>query len=158
MRELNPRMIDLSLAAMLRVLASFHDMAPAGRPKSDKKDKKSGEMFYHGLLLGLLTYLGGEYMVESNREYGTGRADIVLAKRTARGCSWSDEALLFELKQEDSGGTTPLKQLAAEALSQAMEKYTAGAMAKWQPKRSLVLGVGFSREGFGTGLRKPAAC
>ena len=44
-------------------------------------------MFYHGLLLGLLAYLGGEYMVESNREYGTGRADIVLAKRAARGCS-----------------------------------------------------------------------
>ncbi len=142
-REINPRLIELSLTAMLRVLASFHDMAPTGRPKSDKRNKKSGEMFYHGLLLGLLAYLGGEYMVESNREYGTGRADIVLTKRAARGCSWSDEALLFELKQEDSGSTTPLKQVAAEALSQAMEKYTDGAMARWQPKRSLVLGVGF---------------
>ena len=142
-REINPCLIELSLAAMLRVLAGFHDMAPTGRSKSDKKDKKSGEMFYHGLLLGLLAYLGGEYMVESNREYGTDRADIVLAKRAARGCSWSDEALLFELKQEDSGGTTPLKQLAADALSQAMEKYRDGAMARWQPKCSLVLGVGF---------------
>ena len=37
-REINPRLIELSLAAMLRVLASFHDMAPTGRPKSDKKE------------------------------------------------------------------------------------------------------------------------
>ena len=131
-RELNPRLIEMSLAAMLRVQASFHDMASSG-----------GEMFYHGMLLGLLAYLGGEYMVDSNREYGTGRADIVLAKRAAGGRTWSGEALLFELKHENSDGKTPLEQLSAEALSQAMEKYTDGVLGKWQPKRTLVLGIGF---------------
>ena len=79
----------------------------------------------------------------SDCEYGTGRADIVLAKRAAGGRTWSGEALLFELKHENSDGKTPLEQLSTEALSQAMEKYTNGVLGKWQPERTLVLGIGF---------------
>ncbi len=136
-REMNPRLIEMSLRAMLRALTSFHDMAGTGKGR-----RKSGEMFYHGLLLGLLAYLGGEYLVESNREYGTGRADILLVRRTA-GEGWSDELVLFELKHEDAGGQTPLEQLSREALAQAVEKYRDSAMARWHPKRCLALGVSF---------------
>ena len=65
----------------------------------------------------------------------------MLAKRAAGGRTWSGEALLFELKHENSDGKTPLEQLSAEALSQAMEKYTDGVLGKWQPKRTLVLAM-----------------
>ena len=62
----------------------------------------------------------------------------MLAKRGAGGRTWSGEALLFELKHENSDGKTPLEQLSAEALSQAMEKYTDGVLGKWQPKHTLI--------------------
>ena len=94
------------------MLASHYDMAPAG-------NWESGEKFYHGLLLGLLAYLGAEYTVESNREYGMGRADIVLLKRSF-GASPAEQAVLFELKQESADNNTPLEQLAQEAHSQAI--------------------------------------
>lgn len=38
----------------------------------------SSEGFYHGLMLGLMAMLGNYYMIESNRESGNGRYDIVL--------------------------------------------------------------------------------
>ena len=49
-------------------LASFHDTASQG----EKEEKKRAEGFYHGLVLGMLAYLSGEYTVESNRECGNG--------------------------------------------------------------------------------------
>ena len=134
-KELNPRMIEQSLGRILFVLASHHDMAPAG-------NWESGEKFYHGLLLGLLAYLGAEYTVESNREYGMGRADIVLLKRSF-GASPAEQAVLFELKQESADKNTPLEQLAQEAHSQAIKRYLKGLQTKCKPGKCLVLGVGF---------------
>ena len=130
-RDLNPHKIELSLGRMLLTLASHHDMAG-----------KTGEMFYHGLLLGLLAGLGAEYSVESNSEYGYGRADIVLLGRSGDGLR-PEKALLIELKQQSGKLRSPLKRLARKAHDQALERYLEGVKIKNNPLKCLVLGVGF---------------
>ena len=129
--EMDPRRIALSLERMLLAMASYHDMA-----------SKSGEMFYHGLLLGLTAYMADDYMVESNREYGMGRADITLISRGFDG-KRAQKAILFELKQLAPDDERPLEEAVQEAHSQALERYSAGVKIQYHPKRCLVLGVGF---------------
>ncbi|OQX29719.1 MAG: hypothetical protein B0D92_02300, partial [Spirochaeta sp. LUC14_002_19_P3] len=151
-RELNPVMIEDGLGGILFALASFHDTAfPRGARNGHARSgnarsaqRKAGETFYHGLMLGLLAYLSSEYIVESNREYGSGRADIVLIKRNFGRDTTPGEVLLFELKQQPIDSNSPLEELAGEALTQARERYLAGLKKKWQPERYLVVGAGFS--------------
>ena len=135
-REGDATLIAEGLGEILLGLASFHDTASQG----EKEEKKRAEGFYHGLVLGMLAYLSGEYRVESNRECGMGRPDIVLIQR---GPGRPDRVLLFEFKREPAAGTTPLKQLAQEAYSQAERKYLEGAQEKWHPEEIIIYGVGF---------------
>ena len=137
-REGDTGLIEEGLGDILFGLASYHDTASRGR----REERKRTEGFYHGLVLGMLAYLGGEYMVESNRECGMGRPDIVLIRRDT-GSGRPGRVLLFEFKREDAGGTTPLEQLAQEAYCQAEQKYLEGLRKKWEPGEILVLGVGF---------------
>ena len=135
-REGDATLIAEGLGEILLGLASFHDTAS----QSEKEEKKRVEGFYHGLVLGMLAYLSGEYTVESNRECGMGRPDIVLIQR---GPGRPDRVLLFEFKREPAAGTTPLKQLAQEAYSQAEQKYLEGVQEKWNPEKIIIYGVGF---------------
>ena len=137
-REGDTGLIEEGLGDILFGLASYHDTASRNR----REERRRTEGFYHGLVLGMLAYLGGEYMVESNRECGMGRPDIVLIRRDT-GSGRPGRILLFEFKREDAGGTTPLEQLAREAYCQAEQKYLEGLRKKWQPEEILVLGVGF---------------
>ena len=137
-REGDTGLIEEGLGDILFGLASYHDTASRDR----REERRRTEGFYHGLVLGMLAYLGGEYMVESNRECGMGRPDIVLIRRDT-GSGRPARVLLFEFKREDASGTTPLEQLAREAYCQAEQKYLAGLRKKWQPGEILVLGVGF---------------
>ena len=41
-------------------------------PSAKDEEMERVEGFYHGLVLGMLAYLSGEYTVESNRECGMG--------------------------------------------------------------------------------------
>ena len=134
-REMDAASIEEGLACMLFSLASHHDAARAPYEETARR-----ENFYHGLILGLLAYFGGEYAVESNREYGKGRADIVLVRKGPTPLN-AEEALVFEFKQgKDS---VPLETLAQAALDQALERYATAVREKWRPKTMLVLGVGF---------------
>ena len=137
-REGDTGLIEEGLGDILFGLASYHDTASRGR----REERKRTEGFYHGLVLGMLAYLGGEYMVESNRECGMGRPDIVLIRRDT-GSGRPGRVLLFEFKREDASGTTPLEQLAREAYCQAEQKYLEGLRKRWEPEEILVLGVGF---------------
>ena len=137
-REGDTGLIEEGLGDILFGLASYHDTASRDR----REERRRTEGFYHGLVLGMLAYLGGEYMVESNRECGMGRPDIVLIRRDT-GSGRPARVLLFEFKREDASGTTPLEQLAREAYCQAEQKYLEGLRKKWQPGEILVLGVGF---------------
>ncbi len=57
------------------------------------------ENFYHGFLVGLLEY-SDEYLVESNRESGTGRNDIVIKNVLTR-----EIAVILEIKSVNKGET-----------------------------------------------------
>ena len=136
-REGNAALIERGLGKVLLSMASYYDTADAF---GEDEEMERMEGFYHGLVLGMLTYLSGEYTVESNRECGMGRPDIVLIQR---GPGRPDQVLLFEFKREPAAGTTPLKQLAQEAYSQAERKYLEGAREKWNPEKIIIYGVGF---------------
>ena len=136
-RERDAALIERGLGKVLLSMASYYDTADAVG-KDEEKERVEG--FYHGLVLGMLTYLSNEYTVESNRECGMGRPDIVLIQR---GSGRPAHVLLFEFKREPATGTTPLKQLAQEAYTQAEQKYLKGAQEKWNPKEIAIYGVGF---------------
>lgn len=56
------------------------------------------ENFYHGFLVGLLEY-SEDYLVESNREQGTGRSDIIIKDIIKK------EAVIIEIKSVRKGET-----------------------------------------------------
>ena len=133
-REANPRLIERGLKRILFGLASYYDSA------RDEEDRR--ENFYHGLVLGLLAYLGPAYAVDSNREYGRGRSDIVVVRK-GNDPAQAEEAFVFEFKQGNSAADTSLEVLAQAAYAQAVEGYLDGVKEKWHPKELLVLGIGF---------------
>ena len=137
-RDMNAAAIEDNLGAILFDLSSFYDMGG----KSELKTRKRRESFYHGLVLGLLAYLSGEYRIESNKECGMGRPDIVLA-RPGSLPNQAEVVILFEFKQGNIGESASLDKLAQAALDEAERKYLEGVKKKWHPKEMLVLGVGF---------------
>ena len=133
-REANPRLIERGLKRILFGLASYYDSA------RDEEERR--ENFYHGLVLGLLACLGPAYAVDSNREYGRGRSDIVVVRK-GRDPAQAEEAFVFEFKQGNTSADTSLEVLAQAAYAQAVEGYLDGVKEKWHPKELLVLGIGF---------------
>ena len=113
------------LETLLLQSASYYDTA--------------GEMFYHGLMLGLTAMMDDRYLVASNRESGEGRYDLALEpKGTAL------PGILIELKAERNASAEELKSLAKAALEQIdKRKYDAGLKAKGV-KKVLKYGVAFS--------------
>ena len=133
-REANPRLIERGLKRILFGLVSYYDSA------RDEEDRR--ENFYHGLVLGLLAYLGPAYAIDSNREYGRGRSDIVVVRKGSDPAQ-AEKAFVFEFKQGNSAADTSLEVLAQAAYTQAVEGYLDGVREKWHPRELLVLGVGF---------------
>ena len=74
----------------------------------------SAEMFYHGYLLGILGGIGG-YRINSNREQGNGRPDLLLEPHNPR-----MPAMIIEIKCAKKYGQ--MDQLCDEALAQIEER------------------------------------
>ncbi len=88
------------------------------------------ENFYHGFLVGLLEY-SDEYLVESNRESGTGRNDIVIKNVLTR-----EIAVVLEIKSVDKNET--LDSMCDIALKQINEKqYEAELLSKGFPPEQI---------------------
>lgn len=81
---------------------SYHDLG-----------KKTLEKVYHILFLGMFFTLGGKYTIDSNKEYGLGRYDIMLLANDP-----SKPSYIFELKATDNP-----EKLANEA-KKALEQIT----------------------------------
>ena len=81
------------------------------------------ESYYHGFLAGLLTN-SGEYMVESNRERGTGRPDLVLSTQNIR----KGSVILLELKI--ASGITDMEAACEKGLAQIEEQHYAEPFTK----------------------------
>ena len=76
-----------------------------------------GELFYHGLVLGLCAMMDNRYYITSNRESGDGRYDIQLEPKMS-----DMPGILIELKAGKDTGDEELKVLAQTALEQIETK------------------------------------
>lgn len=76
---------------------------------------KKPENFYHGFVLGLLGYMGNRYILNSNRESGLGRYDVMLEAKNK-----ADKSVILEFKVADKVGE--LAKEAEEALEQINKK------------------------------------
>ena len=84
----------------------------------------SAESFYHGLILGMLSFMRDIYVVTSNRESGYGRFDIMLKPRPDHR---NFPAVIIEVKAAKDE-SEDLAALAAEARRQIDVKYYAAAL------------------------------
>ena len=76
-----------------------------------------GELFFHGLFLGICALFDDQYYVTSNRESGEGRFDIQLMPKNN-----SRPGVLIELKSKKDLSKEHLETLAQDALNQINEK------------------------------------
>ena len=83
--------------------------------KSTSNWDTSKEAFYHGLSLGMLSYLDSDYYVTSNFEAGFGRYDVVLEPKNK-----NNRAFILEFKVTDD--ENKLEKLSEEAIKQIEEK------------------------------------
>ncbi len=97
------------------------------------------ENFHRGLFLGLFMMIDPSYTVESNKEYGLGRPDIVIIPRDK-----TKTAYIFEFKWESTRGSKSLDVLTEEAIKQIREKkYEEGIKLIHENKKVVCIGVGF---------------
>ena len=83
--------------------------------KSTSNWDTSKEAFYHGLSLGMLSYLDNDYYVTSNFEAGFGRYDVVLEPKNK-----NNRAFILEFKVTDD--ENKLEKLSEEVIKQIEEK------------------------------------
>ena len=113
------------LETLLLQSASYYDTA--------------GELFYHGLLLGLTAMMDNRYLVRSNRESGEGRYDLALDPKDA-----ALPGIVIELKAEKGASAEELKALAQTALKQIDERKYDVEMKSRGVAKVLKYGVAFS--------------
>ena len=116
------------LEELLAISTSFHQTG----------DKMS-EVFYNGFMLCLLSCLSYYYLIESERESGRGRPDVMLIPKATHG----DQAMVIEYKVgQDVAG---LPGLAEEGLSQIRAKgYGTQAKSQAHVKKLLQVCLAFS--------------
>ncbi len=78
--------------------------------------EKKAELFYSGFMLGLINMLAPNYIIESERETGSGRADIMLLPKAGK----SHNAIIIEYKICKSPDI--LESVAKEGLDQIVRK------------------------------------
>ena len=98
-----------------------------------------GELFYHGLMLGLTSMMDDRYVVTSNRESGKGRYDIQLKPKDG-----TLPGILIELKASKNVSVDALKALAQTALQQIEERKYDTEMLRDGITTILKYGVAFS--------------
>ena len=98
----------------------------------------SAESFYHGFLAGILSQ-SGSYLVESNRESGKGRYDLMVKTPSLRG-----RAFIIEIKV--SSGIDELENDAKKAVHQIYKKGYKETLLKEGYKRIDCYGIAFYRK------------
>lgn len=114
---------------MNRVALNTFSMFDVGNKPSEAAEP---ERFYHGFVLGLLVNLSDRYAVNSNRESGFGRYDVMLGPK--RG----DDGIILEFKVQDEEDERELADTVRAALRQIEEKqYEAALVEKGVPKEKI---------------------
>ena len=96
------------------------------------------ESFYHGFLLGILSNME-RYIVQSNREMGNGRSDILIRYPNRRG-----KAVIIEMKIAKE--ITQLESKCDEALAQIEDRKYYSPLVKEGYKDILKYGIAFYRK------------
>ncbi|MCC8399223.1 MAG: ATP-binding protein, partial [Rickettsia endosymbiont of Platyusa sonomae] len=78
--------------------------------------EKKAELFYSGFMLGLMNTLSSRYVIESERESGDGRPDMVMIPKFTKG----DKAMVIEYKIAKS--SEDLGSIAKSGLQQIIDK------------------------------------
>jgi hypothetical protein len=116
---------------------SYHDTSLDNLKEWEQKERF--ESFHHGFMLGLFVQMGGEFIVESNKEYGLGRPDIVIIPKDT-----DKTAYVFEFKWDSIRGSKTLDTLANEAVAQVKgKKYKEGVHKLHGHKNIVCIGIGF---------------
>ncbi|WP_341748761.1 AAA family ATPase [Candidatus Tisiphia endosymbiont of Sialis lutaria] len=110
---------------------SFASLLPAGKIEEFKEKlqelllnatsfhqtgEKKAELFYSGFMLGLINTLSPGYVIDSERETGSGRADIMLIPKAGK----QNNAIIIEYKICKSPDT--LESIAKDGLDQIIRK------------------------------------
>ncbi len=94
--------VSILLQELIGNMCSSHDLP-----------KKNLELSVHMFILGLISGLRNRYIVQSNRESGDGRYDIMLKPR-----NHNDPGILLEVKKTESKAKAVLEAAADQALQQ----------------------------------------
>jgi hypothetical protein len=138
LQEENWPLFEDRLKDIFYATVSYYDTAPPRKARKEKIEDIKYENFYHGLFLGLLVQLQDSYNIESNREYGLGRPDLVLLPYDK-----NTTAIIFEFKAVKTTENETPEEAARDALDQCdRKKYIAGLKAKGHEKFQ-VFGIGF---------------
>ena len=122
LKKNNIKDFEKYLQNILLKSASFHDT--------------KSEIFYHGLILGMMFYLDRDYIVKSNEESGLGRYDVSIEPRNK-----NNRAYILEFKvtknEED------LEKESKEAIEQIISKKYDVSLKDRGVKEIVFLGIAF---------------
>ena len=122
LKKNNIKDFEKYLQNILLKSASFHDT--------------KSEIFYHGLILGMMFYLDRDYIVKSNEESGLGRYDVSIEPRNK-----NNRAYILEFKvtknEED------LEKESKEAIEQIISKKYDTSLKERGLKEIVFLGIAF---------------
>ena len=104
--------------------------------------KKTPEKVYHVFMLGLLAGLRNSYIIQSNKEAGFGRFDLVLIPREP-----TQLGILIEFKSIEDDST--LDQTAVAALMQIKLHHYMQVLEQHGVKKHLAIGIAFSGKRIG---------
>ena len=108
---------EIYLQDLLIINISYYDGIKKIERSLKGEEKEKHENFYHGLILGLMLHLSDDYYIESNKEYGKGRPDIVILPKEL-----NKTAFILEFKNEYTTSSKTSKELAKAAITQIKEK------------------------------------
>ena len=94
------------------------------------------EDFYHGLILGMTLYLDRDYYVNSNRESGPGRYDVIIEPKNKNNRGY---ILEFKVVKDEKD----LENTAKEAIEQIIDKKYDTSLKEREVKDITLIGIAF---------------